>query len=178
MWGRCVNTVGDATEVFLATCCCSSFITPFILDKTTTTTSFTTPPSLSSSLHCPLIVTSLALQYQARCSGPAATLNSGCRGLKRRVVCCARRVRDSRRSRAENWRAPSHQLLPSPISLSLSLSLHYTGRRSRASGRKAFRAPRPARRTSRPLFRLMPPMLSTNTDVLTYAPRNENCFLF
>ena len=45
-----------------------------------------TPPSLSSSLHCPLIVTSLALQYQARCSGPAATLNSGCRGLKRRVV--------------------------------------------------------------------------------------------
>ena len=80
----------------------------------------TSPPSLSSSLHCPLIVTSLALQYQARCSGPAATLNSGCRGLKRRVVCCARRVRDSRRSRAENWRTPSHQLLPSPISLSLS----------------------------------------------------------
>ena len=140
-----------------------------------------TPPSLSSSLHCPLIVTSLALQYQERCSGPAATLNSGCRGLKRRVLCCARSVRDSRRSRAENWRTPSHQLLPSPIS-HLSLSL-YTGRRSRASGRKAFRAPRPARRTSRPLFRLMPPMLSTNTDVLNHAPAlhapgNENCFLF
>ena len=74
--------------------------------------------SLSSSLHCPLIVTSLALQYQERCSGPAATLNSGCRGLKRRVLYCARSVRDSRRSRAENWRTPSHQLLPSPISLS------------------------------------------------------------
>ena len=80
---RCVNTDDDEAccrDGFNATCCCSSFNTPFILFHTNTATSslgpvlqFTLKPP--SSLHCPLY---LELALPLPLEEQAAVFRSGC----------------------------------------------------------------------------------------------------
>ena len=131
MWWerRCVNTDDDACcrDGFHATCCCSSFNTPFMLLDTNTASfsDLSTSSPLVGAVHpqTPLPFTALylelALPYTGAGGGVQVWLRPSTHCVADQQQQKRDRVRATRRSRAE-W-SSVHQLA------SFSLSLSYTG---------------------------------------------------